>query len=86
MGILENWNEIERELDAWEKTIKHGRNVVFTCIIIGGILGASIIWLTESSIGLPVTAVFCGVGLYYQIVLGDRKIQAHIDRLDELKR
>ena len=86
MGIVENWNKIEREHDRWGKTIKNNAIVSFVCIVIGMVLGISIILLTGSIIGLPVTVVFCAGGLLYQNVIGGRKIQAHIDRVDELKR
>ena len=87
MGILNNWDKIEEEFDLWDKTIDRSRNIGFGAMIVGVAIGLTVgsftgqyMWGSLLFIGFSVG------GLIYSIVIGERQIQAHKDRIAELKK
>ena len=86
MGIISNWNEIQKEFDLWEKTIDHTAIVAFVLLGIGLIGSIALtIFINEMLFIWPIV-IFGIVSLLYSHVIGNRKIQAHKDRIDELKK
>ena len=85
MDILENWNEMDREFDRWDKTIEHTFRICIGLTILGGVLSIGLFWVTHSVWSVLVLMPFVLAVILYDKI-GDRKIQAHIDRIDELKR
>ena len=88
IGLLENRDEIQKEFDLWEKTINKGYYISMTLLTIGFVSTLLSLWL------LPIIGLysllfmlgFGGVAIFYLLVITDRKIRAHVDRIDELSK
>ena len=86
MGLLENWDEIQKEFDLWEKTINRDRNIAIGLMVVGAVVAMATSFLTGSLLFLLPLIGFRAGGFSYQVIIGDRNIQAHQDRIDELKK
>ena len=86
-GILENWDEIQEEFDLWDKTIDRGFKISVGLLIVG--IVSSVLALAFTDLGLLSLIFLLGFGgasVLYQFVINDPEIQAHKDRIDELKK
>ena len=87
IGLIENWDEIQKEFDLWEKTIHRTFRICMVLLVLGLVSSFLLLFLSKGGLFsiLPV-AGFGVLGLLYNYIIGDRKIQAHKDRIDELSK
>lgn len=81
-------DRVDREFDAWGKTINRTMWIGLVGVVIGFITTMVLTWRYDFNffINLAPVTVFCLGSLFYVLVIGERKIRAHQRRIDDLSR
>jgi len=82
--IIENWDEIEKEFELWDKTIKRCSAVAYGSLFLGVVMFVIMLLVTKSALSILLFPILAFIGLVYDIVVGNYKIKAHVDKITML--
>lgn len=83
--IMNQHDEVRAELDAWNKTIDRYHYLGQGLILLGAVAGFASIWLLNLGVwSIAVASVGWVSGMVCVFVFGNRAIQRHRDRVNQL--